>query len=589
MFLITTADQRFWKTDEPILFLGEWCKLFSQKHQWEVLSYEILPYHWDDRKRLYRDYQYFNSLYEKLLRELSDILNGIHHVDHSIRYWRIIIGPWLYYFIAIFYDRFLSITAAAESGNVTETYINTATTEKWIPYDFKEFSKWYWDDPFNHYLYSIIIEKLHPFQFQKREILNKNETEALIPEKPSYSIKALLKKITRSVLNTAADHYNKFVMISNYFSNSENTKLYLSLKQIPYIYPPENVLSEKRLPVNSKLREKIVFHKFDNEFERLLISFLKIQIPRLYIEGYKEAEYNSLKAFPKRPKVILNATAYESNEAFKFWSATYTERGCKLTGFQHGGHYGMGLWSVAENHETKIYNRFYSWGWRWDNHDTVKPMPAVSLNKFKNKISPLKNGRLLLIQAGIPRYFYQMISMHTSANGMLSYFKDQYKFIDTLSAENKKLILVRCYMHDYNWDQIKRWNQNYPFIECYQGNKSIIELFNESRLAISTYNATSYLETFTANFPTILFWDPYYWEIRPQAQQYFDNLKKVGIFHDTPESAAKKINEISKDTLSWWRQPEIQKEKDAFCRQFAITSENWLNLWKNELKTISSL
>ena len=45
MFLVTTADQRFWKTDEKILFLGEWCKIYNQRHIWSNLDYEVLPYH----------------------------------------------------------------------------------------------------------------------------------------------------------------------------------------------------------------------------------------------------------------------------------------------------------------------------------------------------------------------------------------------------------------------------------------------------------------------------------------------------------------------------------------------------------------
>ena len=63
MFLITTADKRFWKTGEPVLFLGEWCKLFPERHIWEKLDYEVLPYHWDDRKRLYEDYLSLNDVY----------------------------------------------------------------------------------------------------------------------------------------------------------------------------------------------------------------------------------------------------------------------------------------------------------------------------------------------------------------------------------------------------------------------------------------------------------------------------------------------------------------------------------------------
>jgi putative transferase (TIGR04331 family) len=50
MFLVLTGDQRFWKTDEKILFLGEWCRLYREKSVWSKLDAETLPFHWDDRK-----------------------------------------------------------------------------------------------------------------------------------------------------------------------------------------------------------------------------------------------------------------------------------------------------------------------------------------------------------------------------------------------------------------------------------------------------------------------------------------------------------------------------------------------------------
>ena len=67
MFLATTANQNFWKTDEEILFLGEWCKVYDQKHIWSKLDYEIVPSHWDEREKLNDRYTYLDNLSEKYL------------------------------------------------------------------------------------------------------------------------------------------------------------------------------------------------------------------------------------------------------------------------------------------------------------------------------------------------------------------------------------------------------------------------------------------------------------------------------------------------------------------------------------------
>ena len=101
--LITTAETKTWpaKKDEPVLFLGEWCKRFSKRELWENLDSEVLEYHWNDRKKLASDYKYLQQLYEILLISLSKKLNEVHSCNYSIRYWRILVGPWLGMFVHI--------------------------------------------------------------------------------------------------------------------------------------------------------------------------------------------------------------------------------------------------------------------------------------------------------------------------------------------------------------------------------------------------------------------------------------------------------------------------------------------------------
>ena len=158
MFLIATANQRFWNTSEKVLFLGEWCRLYRHRSIWSELDAEVLPYHWDDRKKYRQDYFYVDSLYEKYLNLLSKEMNQLHQVDHSNRYWRFIIGPWLYFFIGIFYDRFLSICGAIKSKKVTQTWIPPLYVERYVPKDFSTFREWYWGDSYNQYLYGQIIK-----------------------------------------------------------------------------------------------------------------------------------------------------------------------------------------------------------------------------------------------------------------------------------------------------------------------------------------------------------------------------------------------------------------------------------------------
>ena len=94
-------------------------------------------------------------------------------------------------------------------------------------------------------------------------------------------------------------------------------------------------------------------------------------------------------------------------------------------------------------------------------------------------------------------------------------------------------------------------------------------MIKKSRLYISTYNATTYLESLYWNVPTIIFWDPKHWELRENAKPYFELLKSVGIFHDTPEGAAQQMINVWDDIDLWWNSKEVQNARLKFCKQYS--------------------
>ena len=96
------------------------------------------------------------------------------------------------------------------------------------------------------------------------------------------------------------------------------------------------------------------------------------------------------------------------------------------------------------------------------------------------------------------------------------------------------------------------------------------------------------METFVANVPTVIFFNPKHFELRELAQPYYDKLREVGILHDTADSAARHVSNISGNIESWWRRPDIQQVRFDFCCQFAKTSSDPLDQWKNILLNLHS-
>ena len=79
--LVTTSLECTWPKDQPVLFLGEWCKIYDRKQKWEKIGHSVAPFHWDDREKLKRDYDYLKLIHKRLLVALTDTLNNYHKVN----------------------------------------------------------------------------------------------------------------------------------------------------------------------------------------------------------------------------------------------------------------------------------------------------------------------------------------------------------------------------------------------------------------------------------------------------------------------------------------------------------------------------
>lgn len=583
MFLITTANQEFWKTDEKILFLGEWCKIYNQKHVWSKLDYETLPYHWNDRKKIHNDYKYLRDVYERYLNNLSYVLNKIHDVDQSLRFWRILIGPWLSSFVEILYDRYQSIITAAQSQRASNVYICTEDEFlNWIPHDFLQFQQWFSTDDYNQNLYSLIIQKLNliPYTFVK-----KADNSIRSSTNRVYFVKKYINKVAACFSRYFPHKFYEIIFVNSSFIFLHYIYLQLNNYQIPFLVNLH--LKHIQHRIDNNLRNNILLILHQNQFEQLLSKIIPYQIPTAYLERFNSLEKECKNIFFNKPKVIVSNNVDSLEDLPVYWIAKNVENGSKLALIQHGGAYGMSSWFSSEEHQVKIANRFYSWGWSDANLKHIQPMPSPTLEKSKRKIKHDPTGSILFILHTLPRYSYKMGSEPVSDN-FIEYLNGSFRFIQLLNFHAFQLILLRLYHFDFGWNDKMRWQDKFPEIQIARTNESMHKQLARSRLSIHAHNSTTYLETFSADYPTIIFWNSDFYELRSSAKRYFNMLESVGIYHRTPESAAEKVNEIYNDPLSWWKQSSIQEVREEFCNIFARTSLNYLSEWKNELLSLKN-
>jgi putative transferase (TIGR04331 family) len=583
LFLVTTGLEDTWPdSDQSILFLGEWCRLYSQKHRWVNIDAEVVPYHWDDRNKLYKDYQYLLELFERVLKELAIELNNIHNVSYSLRYWRIIIGPWLMGFLTIIFDRWSCLHFAIEKYPITNTKIQEGVDLNYAPQCMEHYCDIVTSDLWNHAIYSSILKYL---KFEKISLLNKSKDIPKWQVNTVLEKKSIISKIKSTLIATTSlfSKNKNYFFISTYLSKIDEIKIQLKLGQIPVFY---RVHYNAELTPQENLRNKILSgFKCNSAFEQFAKEAIPLQIPLAYLEGYNKLfELAKNTGWPEEPKLIWTSNSHYMDETFKFWAAEKVEKGVPLVISQHGGNYGQALFSMPEYHELKICDHYLSWGWK-DSVDKVIPV-GILKKTVKKKIKRLDNVSMLLLISISTRYSDNLQSMPVSSQ-WIHYLDDQMEFYENLPDQIKSNVTVRLYPYDYEWSQFQRWKDRFPDSKIDNCEKKFNNVIVNTELMISGWNTTAYLESMLSNVPTIIFWEPEYFEIRSEAKETFKKLKKVGIFHDNSISAANHVKNIWGDIDSWWNHPDVIFARNEFTYKYAY-SNNLLERLCGVFKDISN-
>lgn len=569
LFLVTTNLKESRKENERTLFLGEWALEHELQKQLGDQAL-VVPFHWADYNKLEKDYVYLDDLYERLLRAISNYLNSHHQVDYSERYWRILIGPWLGIFIQIFYERWESVSYALSHFTINGTIVLDIPCEDVIPLDTQEFSKLMTTDEWNHYLFSVILDELgvdipkesRPLTTERDTYHSIRESDEGLKKKAIGFLKNLLNRLTR---------HNKVFIGSSYLGFFNDSKLNFKLGQLPAAFKSIPVTAVKA-DVECRKRLRLPFAS-SNAFEKKLCQIIFLHIPICMMEGFRQLLNDVDKLpYPSAPKVIFTSNFLAYDTLAMAYTSKQVNNGCKLIHGQHGG-YGIPAFMNAELHERKIADVFLSWGWSDSNAVNIAPVGMLNpINGYKRQNGVVVND-LLLVRGLWPRYTFRLDSgVGLSLNDAI---EDSLNLAGYLPPTIRNAsLLVRLYHRDYGFQERQRWEKRFPGIRIDKGKSSITSLVSQAKLVIYSYNiGTGYLEYMNANIPTIAFWDMKVSPVRKEAEPYFDRLRLVGIFHDTPESAAKHIQKIWNDVQGWWESVEVRKAKAAFCAQYAKINE----------------
>ena len=540
-----------------------------------------LNYHWSNKKKLVKDYKYLTKLSEKFLNFFTNNLNYIHQEKRSLKYWRIILSPWLNTYISSMYDRWETINRLEKKkSSFTCDYLynrkiftNVGTSD----YIRKVTS----DDLWNHSNFIRIIK----FKKQKKIILKKSYK--------SYIIKNYLEKKTETsfIINffdKIFSHISILInstIIENFYISKKD---YLNLCLSSYIFPGifKNFFSSKNLyncKINNELRNKLFKYKSKKkDFNFFLFECLKEDFPVTYLENYKilKSEICSKGFQNKNIKKIFSMTSFIMNEVFKIWLANRVEHGTKFIIVSHGGCLNPKLNGYL-NYFPKIADKVITRKKPLTHKETQMPIflrenPYQNLNEKKQKI---------YIFDCVPVNYPCKIQSWPFINDYKRIIRNTENLINCFSLKEKKNIFYRSLWTGKNIGvQIKRKIPSIKLCDCKK--IKFKDIKNEIKLAICMYPETVIVDLITSNIPTVLYIPKDLYLFDRNSLKMINYLKKNKLYFDNLKDLKSHLNIIKDSPYTWWTTRPTQTAIKKFQKHFFYVEQNYIFKWKKLIKTI---
>jgi len=158
---------------------------------------------------------------------------------------------------------------------------------------------------------------------------------------------------------------------------------------------------------------------------------------------------------------------------------------------------------------------------------------------------------------------------------------DMNKYIDNivsfLSYTNKNILnlsSIKSFENIKSQYILNSLKFKFPKLKYINPTKATYSVSKNYKLVVETANSSNFLECLNLNIPIILIYDQQYISIRKSAVKDFQMLKKAKIIHNSPEEAAKFVNQNYYNLEEWWNSKSLQKVKNKFCYKFARRSSS---------------
>lgn len=535
----------------------------------EPTPFSALPDPWADRAVLPAAIARCRAMTERVLAALAERLDEVHGVELGERYWRVAIGPWLVYHAQQLMDRDARARAAVRAGR---ELVALDEADFRTPRDTLDFHSLFLTTHWTLQLISLSLRRM-----------GKPVKTARVPPPaaaPAGQL-ALHRRIYRAVRKNGYALARRLLsceILSDdiYPFNRRHEVLARALdwRLMPLLEELPESLRPAARPDDARRKALGGLPSCEDEFERLLIASLPSCLPALFLEGWPAARAHARRLLPRGTRVFLHSTGIYYRELYKLMVAEGSLSGAKIVGVQHGGHYGFSQWLNAEWYERSISDEYMTWGWSEDSRTRPMPVPWLSGSSAGGGA---RSGVLFATTSG----FHEPAELAPApmASQWPAFFAQRARFLEALGPAGRAAVTLRMPPRDYEWGERADIAARFPDLKLDDGGRYFLAALEAAALIVTDHPGTTFLESFARDVPGVHFFDETQWESRPSAVAALEPLRRAGIVHANPESAARQVLAVHADPRAWWDSPDVKAVRAAFAERYARTDPAWASKW----------
>ena len=541
------------------------------------LKKDIIYYKkWNNYQNKLKDTKRNIELYNHFSKELAIFLNQYHNKKHSYRFWSIIIGYWLYWFISSITFKWRLIESLKNKKFIF--FKKEIDRHDLIPHGIEDYTKLSVSDFWNHYFFSRIIESNFSKKIsiiKKSKISNNHERKNIYKILKLQNVKEKISLIIQRVLNIIPQN-KKTLIFSTYMSNFQDMWLNLLINKSLLFYKSlrPNVLFRKEKLYNFQRKKFSNLKCSGSRLEKFLSEEILKNLPTTFLENYQYIDDLTKKIpFPKKPKKIFTCLGILRSTLMDRYIANNIENGATLILAQHGGNYFQHKSHFNSLLEVRIADKFLSWG-------NIKGKKIIPLGVIKNLKKSDKFGDKIILEVRMRKGYDREIKMDSGFLESKKYMKNLCDFFALIKNDELiKNLLVKLHSVKSFWHEKEQFLFANPSIRCLDESKVMLKEIQSAKLIIQTFCSTGHLETLAANKPTLMYLTHDLNFLEKKSKKYFLEFKKMGIIHTNPNSLYNMILKINKEgeLKRWWYQKKIQILIKKYNRDYCILNQNKFN------------